>query len=332
MIPNIWTSLETLAGGNHVGAEWAKCAGEHFDPLRIGYLRDARKRAKFIPCPQGCGCEHEVVERAGGALAGLCRCEPVSCNDLALTEAEAALLGLSLSKLGRDVCRAFDGVPKEADLGVSGTSQIGSFGNGALTLVLIIRPDTESFANAVAQLVARLPGGFILLAPTRRWLNGNVAAWLKSAKAGFFDLESTLVLLPSGKLQARKSGGELFSPWLPKASEPTDEDQARQLFALVEKMEADRRLKNPSVMEVFRLYCIKGKTMDQIKDICKTSKGTVNNRLDVIKAVTGKEPKELQAFSPYLQRIEETIADSRAEHIHRKALVHDIKDDEDEPE
>ena len=56
------------------------------------------------------------------------------------------------------------------------------------------------------------------------------------------------------------------------------------------------------------------------------------NRLDVIRAVTGKDPKELQAFSPYLQRIEETIADSRAEHIHRKTLVHDIKDDDDESE
>ena len=105
-------------------------------------------------------------------------------------------------------------------------------------------------------------------------------------------------------------------------------DMARQLFALVEKMESDRNLKRPSVMEVFRLYCIKGKTTDQIVDICKTSKGTVMNRLKVIRSVTGKNPKDLQAFSPYLQRIEETIADSRAEYIHRKGLVHDIEVEE----
>ena len=315
-----------------MGAEWARFSGEQFVPLRSAFLRDSKKRARFVPCPQGCGCEHEVVERQGGKLAAVCRCKPWNCDDFAVTAADAALLELNESKIGRDICRAFDGTPKETDLGMPGTKQIGSFGNGVLPIVLVIRSDSESFVNSVAQLVARLPEHFILLSPTRRFLNGNAQGWLKTAKAGYFDLESNLVLLPSGKLQARKTGGELFSPLLPTATQPTDEVQARQLFALVEKMESDRRLKNPSVMEVFRLYCIKGKTTDQMVDICKTSKGTVINRLDVIREVTGKDPKELQAFSPYLQRIEESITDARAEHIHRKTLVHDNKDANDESE
>ena len=328
---NLWQSVEALADGSHVGAEWAKFSGEDFVTLRAAFLSDTQSRAKFLPCPHGCGCEHEIFER-GGKLVAICRCEPCSCDDFTVTPTAAALLALNRSKLGREICRAFEGTPKETDLGIAGAKQIGSFGNGALPLVLVVRTDTESFANAVAQLVARLPGQFVLLTPTRRWVNGNVLAWLKTTKAGCFDLESTLVFLPSGKLQARKSGGELFSPFLPTATQPTDEVQARQLFALVEKMESDRRLKNPSVMEVFRLYCIKGKTTDQIVDICKTSKGTVINRLDVIREVTGKDPKELQAFSPYLQRIEESITDARAEHIHRKTLVHDNKDADDESE
>lgn len=329
---NAWQCLETLAGDSHVVAEWAKWAGGHFDPLRTAFLRDTQKRSRFIPCPHGCGCEHEVVERAGGGLVGVCRCEPWNCDDLAVTPAAAALLALNASKLGRDICRAFDGTPKETDLGVTGTKQIGSFGNGVLPIVLMIRQGSERFANGVAQLVARLPAHFILLSPTRRFLDGNALAWLKTAKAGYFDLESNLVLLPSGKLQASKSGGELFSPHLPKASEPIDENQARQLFALIEKLESDRRLKNPSVMEVFRLYCIMGKTTDQIVDACKTSKGTVINRLEVIRGATGKNPEDLRAFSPYLQQIEEAITDARAEHIHRKAMVHDVGEQEDELE
>jgi hypothetical protein len=328
---NLWRSIESLAGGSHVAAEWARISGGDFVPLRSTFLRDAQKRAKHIVCPEGCGCLHEVVER-GKKLAAVCRCEPWNCEDLALTPAAAALLTLNHSKLGRDICRAFDGAPRETDLGVQGTKQIGSFGNGALAVVLMIRPDSESFSNAVAQLVARLPEHFILLSPTRRFRSGNSLTLLKTAKAGFFDLESNLILLPSGKLQARKSGGELFSPYLPKASEPTDENQARQVFALIEKLESGRRLKTPSVMDVFQLYCIKGKTAEQIVDACKTSKGTVVNRLKVIRQVTGKEPEDLRAFSPYLQQIEEAITDSRAEHIHRKALVHDVGEQEDERE
>ena len=329
---NLWRCLEVIASGNHVAAEWTEWAGEQFPALRSAFLSDARKRARFIPCPRGCGCEHEIVEREGGKLAALCRCEPWNCEDLMVTSAEAALLELNTAKLGREICRAFDGTPKETDLGVQGTKQIGSFGNGALDLVLILRPDSESFNHAVTQLVARLPERFILLAPTRRWLNGNASAWLKTAKAGFFDLESNLVLLPSGKLQAIRSGGELFSPYLPMASQPTDESLAQQVFALIEKLESGRRLKSPSVMEVFRLYCIMGKSTEQIVDICHCAKGTVINRLDAIRRVTGKNPKELQAFSPHLQRIEESITDSRAKYIHRKTLVHDAGEPEDESE
>lgn len=321
-----------LAGGNHVAAEWANWSGDQFGPLRSAYLRDAQKRAGFIPCPQGCGCEHEVVPRAGGKLAAVCRCEPWNCEDFAVTAEQAALLKLNTAKLGRDIAKAFGCDGASCTALCAGTRQVGSFGGSAVPVVLTIQSERTGFARAVTQLVAQLREQFILLAPTSRFLDGISLGLLKQAKAGFFDLESHLFFLPDGKLQARKSGGELFSPYAPKDSEPVAEDQARQLFALVEKLESGRRLKNPSVMEVFRLYCIKGKTTDQIVSGGRYSKGTIVNRLKVIRRATGKDPDELRAFSPYLQRIEETITDSRAAYIHRKALVHDNKETDNESE
>jgi hypothetical protein len=327
---NVWRCLEILAGGNHVAAEWANWSGDQFGPLRSAYLRDAQKRAGFIPCPQGCGCEHEIVPRAGGKLAAVCRCVPWNCEDFAVTAEQAALLKLNTAKLGRDIAKAFGCDAKDTNLKVAGAWQVAAFGGAGVPVVLSIQSERTGFARAVTQLVAQLREQFILLAPTSRFLDGISLGLLKQAKAGFFDLESNLVLTPSGTLKTRKSGGELFSPYAPKDSEPVAEDQARQLFALVEKLESGRRLKNPSVMEVFRLYCIKGKTTDQIVAGGRYSKGTIINRLKAIRRATNKDPDELRAFSPYLQRIEETITDSRAAYIHRKALVHDNKEADDE--
>src|SRR5262245_13163350 len=124
----LWCCLEDLAGGAHVAAVWAGLSGEQFPPLRAAYLRDTGRRARFVPCPHGCSCEHEVVERANGKLAGVCRCEPWGCEDFEVTPADTVLMEANVSKLGRDVCRAFDGSPKETELSVPGARQIGSFG------------------------------------------------------------------------------------------------------------------------------------------------------------------------------------------------------------
>jgi len=248
-----------------------------------------------------------------------------------LTAADVKVWELDLTRLGRAVAKALDCGTAVKPFGPPRTMQLAALGNPPLPILLTIQPDADQLTHCVAQLVARLPKGFILLTPTKL-SDARVLELLAKVNVGCFDLETHVTLLPSGKLQARKSGGELFSPWLPTANQPTEENQARQVFALIEKLESGRRLKNPSVMEVFRLYCIIGKTTEQIEAACHCAKGTVINRLAVIREATGRDPVELRAFSPYLQRIEESITDSRAEHIHRKALVHGTEEQEDESE
>jgi len=89
-------------------------------------------------------------------------------------------------------------------------------------------------------------------------------------------------------------------------------------------------LKNPSVLQVFRLYCGRGLTAQAVADKCDCVKATVLNRLKKIRQVTGKKPEELRTYSPFFNQVEEAITDSRAEKIHRKSLVHDIEEPEDE--
>jgi hypothetical protein len=328
----LWQCLEAIGAPGAVAAEWQAWTGKDFGAFKTAYLQNVPGLAMSYPCPQECGCAHEVVPHDDGSGVAVCQCDPASCDDFPVSADDRVIYRLNPGKLGRAIAKAFGCDARSADFGVSRTWQVAAFGNSALPLVLTLQPDAATFAGVVRQLVGQLGERFVLLAPTSRFLDGSIQGLLKKAKAGFLDLETNLVLTPSGTLQARKTGGELFSAYLPQASEPMDEDQARQLFALVEKIESGRRLKPPSVMEVFRLYCIRGKTTNQIVTGHRYSKGTVINRLKAIRRATNKDPDELRAFSPYLQRIEETITDSRAEYIHRKALVHDNKEDHDESE
>ena len=329
---NLWQSVEVLAAGNHVSAEWAKWSGDHFDLLRAHFLRDTEKRAGFVPCPHGCGCDHRIHKRANGALVGVCQCEPWNCEDVAVSPAEATLLALNIAKFGRAVSKVFECDLRETRLPLPLTWQIGAkFGNG-LPVFLTIQNERAAFRQVVADLAARQRERFILLAPTNRLLDATSRELLAGARAGFFDLETNLVLLPTGKLQPKVRPGELFQPFAPDAQEPAPETVFAHIIALIEKLDGDEQIKDPSVMRVFRLYCGHGLAAEAVAKRCGCVKTTVLKRLNIIRRVTGKDPEELRAYSPFFNKVDDAVADSRAEHIHRKSLVHDIEEREGESE
>lgn len=327
---NLWQCLEVLAEGSHVAAEWAKCSGEHFATLRSTFLRDTHRRSVFVPCPRGCGCQHEIVERTGGGLVGICRCEPWNCEDFSVATAEITLWALNTSKLGRAICRAFECDARETKMPSPRTWQIGTKFPNSVPVFLTIQSERESFRRAVLELSARLRQKFILLAPTTRFMDAASLELLETAKAGFYDLESNLNISAVGNLSPTSVPGKLFQAFAPGAAEPAPESAAAQIFALIEKLDANERLKTPSVMQVFQLYCGRGLTAQAIADKYHCAKATVLNRLKQIRKVTGKEPDELRAYSPHFNQVEENISDSRASNIHRRALVDDGEDPEEE--
>jgi hypothetical protein len=111
-------------------------------------------------------------------------------------------------------------------------------------------------------------------------------------------------------------------------SEPVPEDAARHAFALVQKLDTESPMKPPTLLTVFRLYCMEEMTAGRIARKCACSKGTIIGRLALIRQKTGVDPEAMRRLSSQFEKIESDIADSRAEHIHRKGLIYDNPDDE----
>jgi hypothetical protein len=148
----------------------------------------------------------------------VCDCDEPDCEDLVLRAEDIVVWELDLAKLGRAVARTLEVDARGADLGVFGARQIGAFGAVAMPVVLVAHPGARGLGGVAAHLVARLKERFVLLGPTSRLFDGECQGLLASVGARFFDLESQLDLMPSGRLAARKKAEQLFAPLLAEAT------------------------------------------------------------------------------------------------------------------
>lgn len=108
--------------------------------------------------------------------------------------------------------------------------------------------------------------------------------------------------------------------------EAASEDVARAAFALLQKLELDAPLKAPSVLRVFRLYCVDGLSADQVARKCRCAKGTVMSRLRFIETVTKTKPEQFRAMSGHLQQLDDDLNASGAREIYRRGLVEGDED------
>lgn len=104
-------------------------------------------------------------------------------------------------------------------------------------------------------------------------------------------------------------------------AERLSQDIARNAFALLQKLELDAPLKSPSVLTVFRLYCVDGLSADQVARKCRCAKGTVMSRLRFIEKVTKSKPEQFRVVSGHLQRLNDDLNASGAREIYRRGLV-----------
>jgi hypothetical protein len=109
--------------------------------------------------------------------------------------------------------------------------------------------------------------------------------------------------------------------------EPTvHEDVARSAFALLQKLELDAPVKAPSVLTVFRLYCVDGFSAERVARRCRCSKGTVMSRLRFIEERTGVKPEQFRAMSGHLQQVDDDLRESGAREIYRQGLANETED------
>ena len=261
-----------------------------------------------------------MVSHGPEQFVGVCRCESWNCDDVPLNRDDLVLWQLAWPKLARALAHAFDLEPRPADLGLSGTFQIGSWSSAAVP-VLFALPATEAdLLQSVHLLVGRWRQPFILLTPTARHLGGSVRELLAGVGAGWFPLASIVDCSAPGTLVSRVSPGELFGRFSPQPGETVDASAARQAFALLTKLEGGRSGRSPTVLTVFRLYCIEELSAEQIARKCGCSKPTVLSRLKVIRQETGLPPATLRRFSAQFDQLEDEVSEPRARRIHRRNL------------
>ncbi len=325
-----WACLEGIRGLVGVPAEWGRALGDSFGGFRGAFLRERRELARSYPCAVGCGRMREVVGHGDGSFVALCTCEPARGEDFALAREDLVLLELDLGRLGRALCRALGCDARPNDLGVPGARQIGAFSAAAVPVVLSIQDEREGFREAVAGVIAAIGKPFILLAPTSGFVDGAVLGRLKGAGAALFDLESHVVLLPSGKLQAKKNPMELFAAFLPGASGPAPEEVARQVFAMVKALDTERVVRKAPVLTVFRLYFAEGLSRAEVAKRCGCVASLITDRLKQIERRLGKTRDQLRVISPQFEKIEDSLSDSRARRIYRKVAAYGDSEDGDE--
>jgi hypothetical protein len=347
-LDSIWSSLELVRSQSAVPAVWQRHLGEHFEAFKRAFLLPRSEPARYFPCAK-CGCAHEIhegrgsgVEREPGGLAGglrhstpdarpsvvaVCSCEPWNCPDLTLTPADIQILELSWAKLARALCHTLALNARLTELRIHNTIQVGSWSADAVPVIFTIQSDRPAFRAVLCELITRLRGRFILLTPTNDHLDATSRELLAKSDSALFALSNHVLLTPEATLRLRNtSPGELFARFTPQPKE-SDEGAARRAFELVRQLEATSKMKPPSALTVFRLYCMEELTTTQIARTCRCGKTTVIHRLNLIRDKTGVDPESLRRLSDHFNRMEDDLTDSRAQHIHRKKLIYDEEEE-----
>ena len=321
---NVWECLDNIYGLGGVPALWRSWLGGEFATFERAFLERRAEPASSYPCPQECGCAHDLVERADGSFLAVCTCDPWNCDDFAVLRDEAALLELNWPRLGRAICKAFECDFRETDLHLPLTRQIGCKFANAVPVVLTIQNGRDEFRQGVAGVVAQLGRPFILLGPTSRFQDANSLGLLHVARAEFFDLASHVALLPGGMLQARKSGGELFSRFLPAPEETVREGEATRVFALMKML--DSGAKKAPLDTVFRMLVVEGRTQEYAARACRCSEGLVSMRVAEIEKRMKKSIAELQELASHLGEMASTVKNPRSGY--REAVAGEPDDEE----
>jgi len=195
-------------------------------------------------------------------------------------------------------------------------------------VVLAVQESRDDFGHAVAGLAAKLGMPFILVAPTNHLMDARGLEILKGARGQCFDMESLVLLLPSGAVQAKQNPMEVFAAFLPGSSGPAPEDVARQVFATLEKLDSQGDWRKAAPSKVLRLYYGKGLSRREVAKRCGCVAGLITLRLQQIEGALKMTRAELLGLSSHLQRIEDSLSDSRARSIYRKGAAYgDSPDD-----
>jgi hypothetical protein len=93
-------------------------------------------------------------------------------------------------------------------------------------------------------------------------------------------------------------------------------------------MESSWRMRPPSVLAVFRMFCLDGMSASAIARRARCGKTTVLRRLELIRRRTGIVPARFRRISSHFESAAEQLEDSRASRIRPRSLLEDEEGEE----
>jgi len=167
-----------------------------------------------------------------------------------------------------------------------------------------------TFRRVVAELVARLQGRFILLAPTSYHCDAPCQELLAHARAAFFPLETTVLLSDNRRLRTTRPPGELFTQFTPTRNE-TDESEAARVFRLFgELLGVGTDLVAPPA-RVFDLMVFKKMTKAETALECRCAASSITKRVALIERHFAMPIERLRAFASDLKERQRTVKGDR---------------------
>jgi hypothetical protein len=224
----------------------------------------------------------------------------------------------------------------------------------------LVPSSQASLLAEIEELLCNTGGPFLLVLPSRRHLTNLVQRAIHRHSCATLTLDGVLVPGDAGHFMPIRSLDDLVGSLTARMAESTqsgdllraihedlaalrkelgnkqpaaasvDEDVAASAFALVKALDAQEksRMDNPSILTVFRLYCIEELSAGEIAKRFTCAKQTIIRRLNLIRTRTRTDPIQLRRFSAHFSKLEEQLTDPRAGRIHRKSMIFDDEDEE----
>ena len=358
--PDFWTALAGLATGRALDSVWRRLFEANF-PFLQPFLGPTIELASGYPCPRSpwCDCDHEVRENSDGRLLAVCTCADAECASVPIQRSDLVVQALDHAAFGAAIGEALglsqrDATNRAGELpsawkigfqpalrvsvwlhfpraGLAPNSASPGFWLGRDHANIVLTPNFAFLAPrslaalrasgclpvALSNILAPQGGGGFVLKQSPETL---LADWSRALAA----LGAPAVGL--GRIQRLLSAVEKRLDCESSPPGPPDEEVARQSFAVIQRLDADQPLEPPSILTVFRLYCMEALSAAQAARRCHCSKATIISRLNLIRKRTGASPQSFRRLSPHIGQLEDQIRDFQAARLERRRLVADNED------
>ena len=207
IVNQFWQSLEAVSGQSDILSEWQRNTGEDFDLSRY-FLRPTDRRALVFRCPTpgGEGCPRRVVVHDNGDIVAACANTDWGCDNVSLTESDIIVHTLDRYALSTAVAECLDLQPAFSEIyGHKILFCIGEdipFPGKRFSVFMILPRNPEGLREAVISLLALMDGPFIILTPTGRHLEADIASLLARVGAVHLPLVDILGVNGDGLLEA----------------------------------------------------------------------------------------------------------------------------------